>query len=85
MRRTCSRPGCAAEATATFAFVYATSTVTLGPLSAEPHPVTYDLCSAHANRLTPPRGWALDDQRRPAAPNPAGFDGRPQSAPIQRF
>jgi hypothetical protein len=44
---------------ATLTYVYADSTAVVGPLaiSAEPH--TYDLCEAHAVRLTAPKGWDL--------------------------
>jgi len=44
---------------ATLTYVYKDSTAVVGPLaiSAEPH--TYDLCEAHALRLTAPKGWDL--------------------------
>lgn len=44
---------------ATLTYIYADSTAVVGPLaiSAEPH--TYDLCEAHALRLTAPKGWDL--------------------------
>jgi hypothetical protein len=43
----------------TLTYVYADSTVVLGPLSqlAEPH--AYDLCAEHAERLTAPLGWEV--------------------------
>jgi hypothetical protein len=63
VRRSCSRPGCAAPAAATFSYDYASSTVWLDDLSPEAHPATYDLCAAHADRLAPPRGWHLADRR----------------------
>jgi len=63
MRRSCSRPGCAAQAAATFSYDYASSTVWLDDLAPEAHPATYDLCAAHAARLAPPRGWQLADRR----------------------
>jgi hypothetical protein len=31
----------------------------LGPLAMYAEPHTYDLCSAHAERLTAPRGWEV--------------------------
>ena len=57
--RQCSRTACGQQAVATLTYVYADSTVVLGPLSqlAEPH--AYDLCAAHAERLTVPRGWVV--------------------------
>lgn len=56
MRR-CSRAGCTQPATATLTYVYADSTAVLGPLATYAEPHCYDLCSAHAERLTAPRGW----------------------------
>jgi hypothetical protein len=40
-------------------YVYADQTAVLGPLalSAEPH--AYDLCDAHSERLSAPRGWEV--------------------------
>jgi len=57
--RQCSRTACGRPAVATLTYVYADSTVVLGPLSqlAEPH--AYDLCAEHAERLTAPRGWEV--------------------------
>ncbi len=57
--RQCSRTACPHAAVATLTYVYADSTAVLGPLAqlAEPH--SYDLCVAHAERLTAPRGWEI--------------------------
>jgi len=56
-------------------YVYADSTAVLGPLARYAEPHTYDLCQAHSERLTAPRGWevvrlALD----PAALAPSSDD-----------
>lgn len=59
---TCSRPGCSRPASTTLVYDYASSTATLRDL-VEPHPMQYDLCAAHADRLSVPRGWALRDER----------------------
>ena len=48
-------------------YVYRDSTAVLGPLAAYVEPHCYDLCSAHADRLTAPRGW--DVVRLPLAPS----------------
>jgi hypothetical protein len=37
--------------------VYADSTAVVGPLATHAEPHCYDLCEAHAGRLTAPRGW----------------------------
>lgn len=57
--RRCSRPGCARSAAATLTYVYAESTAVLGPLATYAEPHCYDLCEAHSERLTAPRGWEL--------------------------
>ena len=50
----------------TLTYVYRDSTAVLGPLAAYVEPHCYDLCAAHAQRLTAPRGW--DVVRLPADP-----------------
>ncbi|GAA5150688.1 DUF3499 domain-containing protein [Pseudonocardia eucalypti] len=42
---------------ATLTYVYAESTAVVGPLATQHEPHSYDLCAAHASRLTVPRGW----------------------------
>lgn len=44
---------------ATLTYVYADSTAVVGPLATYAEPHTYDLCEAHASRLTAPRGWEV--------------------------
>ena len=44
---------------ATLTYVYSDSTAVLGPLALYAEPHTYDLCAAHAERLTAPRGWEV--------------------------
>ncbi len=39
--------------------MYAESTAVIGPLATAAEPHTYDLCVAHAERLTAPVGWDL--------------------------
>ncbi len=70
--RQCTRTACGRPAVATLTYVYSDSTAVLGPLAqlAEPH--SYDLCDAHAERLTAPRGWEvvrLLPHFEPAAPS----------------
>ncbi len=57
--RSCSRPACGAAAVATLTYVYADSTAVLGPLATFAEPHGYDLCQAHSERLTAPRGWEV--------------------------
>jgi hypothetical protein len=65
--RLCARPGCGATATAVLTFQYATRTVWLSD-QGEPDPAAIDLCSRHADRLSPPRGWTGHDRRAGASP-----------------
>lgn len=57
--RRCSRSACALPAQATLTYVYADSTAVVGPLATFPEPHCYDLCEAHAERLTVPLGWEV--------------------------
>lgn len=57
--RQCTRAACRQAAVATLTYVYADSTVVVGPLALNAEPHSYDLCETHANRLTAPRGWEL--------------------------
>lgn len=64
MTRSCARPGCGEQATATFGYDYANQTVFLDLLADEAHPAVYDVCRRHADNLSVPRGWTLLDRRR---------------------
>ena len=44
---------------ATLTFAYADSTAVVGPLATAAEPHSYDLCSAHAQGLTAPKGWEV--------------------------
>lgn len=57
--RRCSRNGCTNPAVATLTFAYADSTAVVGPLATAAEPHSYDLCSAHAQGLTAPKGWEV--------------------------
>ena len=63
VERQCSRTGCAERATYTLTYHYARSHVWLDELSRERDPHAYDLCHRHADRLSVPSGWSLDDRR----------------------
>lgn len=65
--RLCNRPACAEPATASLTFQYATRTLWLRDLG-ERDPHTIELCTMHADRLKPPRGWTGEDHRRSADP-----------------
>jgi hypothetical protein len=55
--RRCSKTACQQAAVATLTYAYAERAAVLGPLATYAEPHTYDLCEAHASRLTAPRGW----------------------------
>jgi hypothetical protein len=44
---------------ATLTYVYADQTAVLGPLATYAEPHTYDLCEAHAQRMSAPQGWSV--------------------------
>ena len=51
------------EARATVALRYSDREVLVGDLIAEPDPNLLDLCSSHADGLSPPIGWRISDRR----------------------
>ncbi|MET1058203.1 MAG: DUF3499 domain-containing protein [Nocardioides sp.] len=57
--RRCSRTACGRPAVNTLTYVYADSTAVLGPLATYAEPHAYDLCEAHSERLSAPRGWEV--------------------------
>lgn len=62
MSASCSRPGCQRAPSTTLTYDYAGRVATIEPLAA-PHPMQYDLCDLHTERLSVPNGWALVDER----------------------
>lgn len=63
MSRTCARPACGQPANATLTYDYAGGAAWLDRLADEAHPMTHDLCDRHAERLSVPNGWRLEDRR----------------------
>jgi hypothetical protein len=57
--RRCSRTACGRSAITTLTYVYADQTAVLGPLATYAEPHAYDLCDAHSERLSAPRGWEV--------------------------
>jgi hypothetical protein len=72
--RGCSRPTCKQVALYTLTYVYRDSTAVLGPLAAYVEPHCYDLCAAHADRLTVPRGWDVVRLPGPVEAEPEAAD-----------
>lgn len=59
----CARPGCQGEATAWLTYDYGGQQVWLDGEPGLKDGDRWGLCSAHAGRLSSPRGWALIDRR----------------------
>jgi hypothetical protein len=60
----CSKPGCQRAAAAVLSYDYASRTATLvDPIPGRIDPHLYVLCAGCADKLTPPRGWELMDDR----------------------
>lgn len=76
--RSCRRPACPWPATASLSYRYATSQVWLLDLTPTADPSLYDLCAAHADATTVPRGWERVDERvvQPAPEPTVGADDR---------
>ena len=58
----CSRPACQRSPAATLTYDYASRVATVDHL-APWHPMQYDLCAEHTERLSVPNGWSLVDRR----------------------
>lgn len=67
--RLCTRPGCGAPAAAALTFQYNLRVLWIDDLG-QPEPHSIDLCTRHADRMLPPRGWTGED-RRASARRPA--------------
>ncbi|MDQ6785035.1 MAG: DUF3499 domain-containing protein [Actinomycetota bacterium] len=59
----CARPGCQEEATAWLTYDYGGQRVWLDGEAGAEAGDQWGLCSAHAGRLSSPRGWVLIDRR----------------------
>lgn len=58
---------CSAEPVVTVSLVYGDRAVVVGELAPDRDRARLDLCRDHAERMTPPLGWTVVDQRDPAA------------------
>jgi hypothetical protein len=65
--RGCAKTGCAEPASASVGLRYDDRVVVMGVAQARYDPNLLELCTEHADRLIPPRGWVREDRRRPAA------------------
>ena len=65
MRNLCERPGCGAVADASYGIDRASLSVWVNVITVGEREITGRLCRRHANALTVPHGWTLDDRRDP--------------------
>lgn len=65
VRRLCERPGCAAPAEVSYGMDNSTLTVWVDNRAVPEREFAGRLCRRHANALTVPRGWTIDDRRDP--------------------
>jgi hypothetical protein len=72
--RRCSRTACGRPATTTLTYVYAEQTAVVGPLATYAEPHAYDLCDAHSERLSAPRGWEVMRLARDVDQGPSSDD-----------
>ncbi|HSL12261.1 MAG TPA: DUF3499 family protein [Actinomycetota bacterium] len=61
--RICAKMRCGTEPVATVTLAYAARQVIVGDLRSERDPNLLDLCREHVDRLTPPVGWSVRDDR----------------------
>ncbi|MDH4111546.1 MAG: DUF3499 family protein [Actinomycetota bacterium] len=61
--RTCAKMRCDSEPVATVSLLYAERVVSIGELLAERDRNLLDLCRDHVERMTPPVGWTVHDER----------------------
>ena len=54
---------CNADPAATVSLLYADRQVLIGDLVVERDPNLLDLCEEHVDRMTPPVGWTVRDER----------------------
>ncbi len=60
----CAKPGCTAPGSAVLGYNYSVRRAVLDdPPPGEISPHLYVLCARCAEKLTPPKGWFLDDRR----------------------
>lgn len=80
----CSKPGCPNPGAAVLAYDYAERRALLDdPPDGEVSPHCYVLCTRCSERLTPPRGWVLDDARSAPPLFLDRTDDRREPAPVE--
>ena len=62
-RMTCAKRGCNAAPSASVALRYQEREVLVEDLHTDPDPNLLSLCAEHVQRMIPPRGWDVRDER----------------------
>jgi hypothetical protein len=70
--RVCAKTRCDAEPAATVALVSITREVVVEDLTTDRDPTLLDMCAEHLERMVPPRGWSVRDERTPIGANARG-------------
>ena len=83
MRRLCERPGCAAPAEVSYGIDNAALLVWVDNRPIPERELAGRLCRRHADALSVPRGWTVDD-RRQAIPQLFRPADMPQVKPVKR-
>ncbi|MEP6759365.1 MAG: DUF3499 family protein [Actinomycetota bacterium] len=65
--RSCAKMRCGNEPMATVSLVYTERQVVVTDLIPERDPNLLDLCDEHVQRMTPPVGWIVRDERADAS------------------
>ncbi len=83
MRKLCERPGCAGLAEVSYGIDKAQLLVWVDNRAVPERELAGRLCRRHANALSVPRGWTIDD-RRDAVPKLFRVNDDPQPPPVTR-
>jgi hypothetical protein len=87
MSKLCERPGCSNPGEAAYGMVAEDLLFWIEPLDRHPAGTANVLCRRHADAMTVPRGWTLDDRRQAGGPRlfqPQRFAGAEPAAEASR-
>jgi Protein of unknown function (DUF3499) len=79
--RGCAKTGCEEPASASVGLRYEQRIVVVGDLQVRYDPNLLELCTVHADRMSPPRGWVAEDRRGPVVSVPEAPISLPRAAP----
>jgi hypothetical protein len=79
--RGCAKNGCEEVASASIGLRYEQRIVVVGDLQIRHDPNLLELCTVHADRMTPPRGWVTEDRRAAVVSVPESPVALPPASP----